>query len=58
MNVNDNFCLEEELFGSEGGREPTRKCSWETPQGIVTKQTRKRRRKPTMEMEKKKKMGP
>ena len=58
MDVDDNFCLEEELFGSEGGRESAREWSCETLQEIVAKQTRKRPREPSVKIEEKKKTGP
>ena len=57
MDVNDDFRLEE-LFGSEGGRESVGDWSSDTWQEIAAKQTRKRRREPTMKMEEKKKTGP
>ena len=55
MDINDNFGLEEELFGNEGKRESVVEWSSDTPQEIVAKQTRKRPREPTMKIEKKKK---
>ena len=58
MDVNNNFRLEEELFGSEGGRESVGEWSFDTPQETAAKQTRKRPREPTMKIEEKKKMGP
>ena len=46
MSVNDNFHLEEELLGSERGRES------------AAKQTKKMPRESTMKIEEKKKTGP
>ena len=42
MDVNNDFRLEEELFGSEGGRESAREWSSDMPQETVAKQTKKR----------------
>ena len=42
MDVNGNFRLEEELFGSEGGRESVGEWSCETLQETMAKQTKKR----------------
>ena len=58
MDVNDNFCLEEELVVSEGGRESVREWSSDTPQETTAKQTRKKPMEPTLKIEKKKKTGP
>ena len=58
MDVNDDFRLEEELSGSEGGRESAGGASSDTRQETATKQTRKRRREPTIKIEEKKKTGP
>ena len=58
MDVNDDFCLEEELSGSEGGRESAREWSSDMRQESAAKQTRKRPREPTMKIEEKKKTGP
>ena len=58
MDVNDDLHLEEELFGSEGGRESTGGWSSDTWQETVAKQTRKRPREPTVKIEEKKEMGP
>ena len=58
MDVNDNFRVEEELFGSEGGRESAGGGSCDTRQETATKQSRKRRREPTIKIEEKKKTGP
>ena len=58
MNVNDNFCLEEELSRSKGGRESAGEWSSNTRQETIAKQTRKRRREPTVKIEEKKKTGP
>ena len=57
MDVNDDFRLEEELFGSEGGRESAGEWSSDAPQEIVAKQTRNRPREPTMKIEEMKKTG-
>ena len=57
MDVNNNFRLEEELFGSEGGRESEGEWSSDTPQETVAKQTRKRPREPIVKIEEMKKMG-
>ena len=58
MDVHDDFHLEEELFGSEGGRESMGEWSSDTPQETAAKQTRKRPREPTLKIEEKKKTGP
>ena len=58
MDVNDDFRLEEELSGSEGGRESMGGASCDTRQETATKQSRKRRREPTLKIEEKKKTGP
>ena len=58
MDVNSDFDLEEELFGSEGRRESVGEWSSDTPQETMVKQTRKRPREPTMKIEEKKKIGP
>ena len=53
MDVNDNFCrVEEELFGSEGGRESAGGGggSSDTLQETAAKQTRKRPREATMKI--------
>ena len=63
MDVNNDFRVEEELSGSEGGRESV--CvgggggfSCDTQQETVAKQSRKRQREPTVKIEEKKKTGP
>ena len=58
MDVNDDFRLEEELSGSEGGRESVGGASCDTWQETVAKQTRKRQREPTVKIKEKKKTGP
>ena len=58
MDVNDDFWLEEELSGSEGGRESAGGASCDTQQETKAKQTKKRRREPTVKIEEKKKTGP
>ena len=58
MDVNNDFRLEEELFGSKGGRESARGWSFDTRQEIAIKQTRKRQREHTMKIKEKKKTGP
>ena len=58
MDVNDDFRLEEELFGSEGRRESRGEWSSNTLQEIVAKQTGKRPREPTMKIKEKKNTGP
>ena len=58
MDVNDNFQLEEELSGSEDGRESAGGASSDTRKETVAKQTRKRQREPTVKIEEKKKRGP
>ena len=58
MKVNNNFRLEEELFGKEGGRKSAGEWSSDTPQETAAKQTRKRQREPTVKIEEKKKTGP
>ena len=58
MDVNDNFQLEEELSGSEGGRESAGRASCDTWQETVAKQSRKRQREPTVKIEEKEKTGP
>ena len=57
MDVNDDFRLEEQLFGSEGGRESTGEWSSDTPQETTAKQTKKRPRVPTVKIKEMKKMG-
>ena len=42
MDVNDNFRLELEVFGSKGGREFAGEWSCEMSQETVAKQTKKR----------------
>ena len=56
--MNEDFHLEEELFGSEGGRESAREWSCDTLHETVAKQTKKRPREPTVRIEEKKKTGP
>ena len=59
MDVNNDFHLEEELFGSEGGRESAGGAGVLTRlKETVAKQTRKRPREPTVKIEEKKKTGP
>ena len=58
MDVDNNFHLEEELSGSEGGRESAGEWICDTPQETATKQTRKRPREPIVNIEEKKKTGP
>ena len=58
MDVNDDFRLEEELSGSEGGRESAGGASCDMRQETAAKQSRKRRREPTVKIEEKKKTGP
>ena len=58
MDVNDDFRVEEELSGSEGGRESAGGASCDTRQETAAKQSRKRRREPTVKIEEKKKTGP
>ena len=58
MDVNDDFRLEEELFGRKGGRESAGGWSSNTQQETTAKQTRKRPREPTVKIEEKKKIGP
>ena len=58
MDVNDAFHLEEELSGSEGGRESTGEWSSDTRQETTAKQTRKRPREPIVKIEEKKKTEP
>ena len=58
MDVNDDFHLEEELFGSEGGGESTGEWSSDMLQETTGEQTRKRPREPIIKIEEKKKMGP
>ena len=57
MDVNNNFRLEEELFGTEGGRQSAGEWSSDMAQETAAKQTRKRPREPTVKIEEKKKMG-
>ena len=57
MDVNDDFRVEEELSGSEGGRESAGGASCDTRQETTAKQSRKKRREPTIKIEEKKKMG-
>ena len=58
MDSNNDFRLEEELLGSESGRESTGEWSCHTPQETAAKETKKRRREPTMKFEENKKTGP
>ena len=58
MDVNDDFCLEEDLYGSEDRRESAGEWSSVMPQEAAAKQTRKRRREPTMKIEEMKKTAP
>ena len=58
MDVNDDFWVEEDLSGSEGGRESVGGASCDTRQETAAKQSRKRRREPTVKIEEKKKTGP
>ena len=58
MDVSNNFWVEEELSRSEGGRESVGGASCDTWQETAAKQSRKRRREPTVKIEEKKKTGP
>ena len=58
MEVNDNFRLEDELFGSESRRASAREWSCQMLQETIAKETKKRQREPILKIEEKKKMGP
>ena len=57
MDVDNNFCMEEELLGSDCRRESAEKWSCYIPQETVAKETKKRPRERTMKIEQKN-MGP
>ena len=58
MEINNDFRLNEELFGSEGGRESAGEWRFGMLQETAANQTRKRPREPTMKIEEEKKIEP